>query len=341
MNQKRWRTGLIGCGAIGSRYDEGKGAANPIFTHAGMFSALPQFELACIAEIDPARREICRSAWSVPAAYGDHREMLRRECLDVIGLAVPDDVHAPVLNDILDCSRPKAIFTEKPLTKNSAEALAIGARCEAAGVALLVDYVRRYDANHRALRNFLSRGGLGRIHTVHAQYVRGILHNGCQIVNLLRFLLGEPVRVCAFGLTQGSIPGDPSLDLRLTFGSGAMALISAMDRNGYFYSVFELEIAGDKGRLHLDATGRDIRMELVVPYDEFQGFSRLAPSPSPWTKETYGEAMLTAGQEISRAADGDLANLENSWREAMRDMEVIEAAMASAAQNGAAVNLDL
>ncbi len=338
------RAGLIGCGAIGSRYDEGRStdsprANAPLYTHAGMLSALPEFELVAIAEPDQQRRAACRTAWGVPTAYAGHREMLARERLDVLCLATPDETHAALLADILELARPCAIFTEKPLAATASEARALGLRCEAAGVALLVDHVRRCDSNHLALRDFLSGSGLGPLRTVVGHYVRGIRHNGCQLVNLLRFFVGEPLCVQAFGLAQGSVADDPSLDLRLVFADGCTALVAAQDRAGYAYSLFETEFYGDRGRLRLDATGRDISLELAEPYAEFPGFTRLAQAPSPWPKETYGAAMLRAGRELARAASGQPLELALGWREAARDLEIIEAALASALAGGAEIAL--
>jgi len=338
MSNAPLRAGLIGCGAIGSRYDEGRAADGPVYTHAGMFALAPGIDFACIAEPDPARREACRSAWGV-AAYADHRKMLARERLDLVGLATPDETHAVLLVDVLDLAKPRVVFTEKPLAQGAAEARALGARFEAAGVALLVDYVRRHDENHAALRDFLAGGGIGRVHTARATYVRGIRHNGCQMVNLLRFLLGEPLRVRAFGPDQGSLPGDPSLDLRLEFPDGAVAQVAALDRAGYAFSSFTAEFAGDTGVLHLDATGRDIRLERVEPFAEFPGFARLAPAPTPWPVETYGRAMLRAGEEIVAAAAGRCPVPRSNWREAARDLEIIEAALASARAGGADIGI--
>jgi predicted dehydrogenase len=339
MKGRSLRAGLIGCGAIGSRYDEGRTEDNSIFTQAGMFSATTEIDFACITEPDPVRRKACQAAWKVPVAYADHLEMLDDAPLDIVGLATPDETHATILEDILAHSKPKVIFTEKPLCESAAKSNALGLRCETAGIALIVDYVRRHDENHTALRHFLSTGGIGQLHTVSAYYVRGIRHNGCQMINLLRFFLGDPVRVRAFGLAQGALKGDPSLDLRLEFAEGLVAQVMAMDRKGYSFSAFETEFSGDRGRVRLDATGRNIRLELIEPYPEFPDFNRLTTTNTPWPKETYGQAMLRAGQEIVRVANGEAGEIVNNWREASRDIEIIEAAITSAMMDGIPVNI--
>lgn len=338
MSRPPWRAGLLGCGAIGSAYDEGRSPDGPLFTQAGMFSDADAFELACIADPDPLRRQACARAWGVEKAYASHRELLRHEQPQVLGVATPDDTHDAILEDILDLARPRAVFLEKPLASDAARALEIGLRYDAAGVALVVHYVRRHDETHRRVRELLGNGGIGRVHDVRAQYVRGLRHNGCHAVNLLRFLFGEPLRVRAVGLEQGSVSGDPSLDVRLEFPRGLVAQLAAMDRLGYCYSVFELEISGDAGRLRLDATAEEVALFRVEPYAQFPNFSRLVPAPSGMGG-SYGHALRAAARELDLLAADPGLRLENHWREALRDLEIIEAAMASAMAQGAAVEL--
>ena len=338
MNRPPWRAGLLGCGAIGSVYDERRSLDGPVFTQAGMFSTSNAFELICIADPDSRRRQDCAQAWRVEKTYASHQELLRHEQPQVVGVATPDDTHEAILEDILDLGQPRAVFLEKPLARSAARGLEIGLGYEAAGIALVVNYVRRYDETHRRVRDFVARGGLGRVHGVCAQYVRGLRHNGCHAVNLLRFLFGEPLRVRAVGLEQGSMPLDPSLDVRLEFPCGLVAQLVAMDRLGYCYSVFELEISGDAGRLRLDATAEEVTLLRTEPSTLFPNFSRLVPAPTDMGG-TYGNALRAAARELDLLAADPGLRLENHWREALRDLEIIEAAMASAMAQGAAVEL--
>ncbi len=339
MSRKRLRAGLIGCGAIGSLYDERPlDERNAVYTHAGMLCATPEIEFVCIAEIDAKRREACQSFWQVATAYHDYREMLKEQRLDVIAVATPDETHAAIIRDIVALACPRVVFTEKPLAATAAEARELGLACESARISLLVDYVRRYDSNHREVRDFLLQGGIGHVHTVTGQYVRGIRHNGCQLINLIRFLFGEPTMVHAFGPWQGSFADDPSLDVRLEFENGLVAQMIAQDRSGYSFSVFDLEITGSKGRIYLDATGRNIKLYTVAPHVEFPGFFSLKPKTSLWPKDTYGWAMISAGRQIVNTVRGK-TDLTNIWREAFRDLEIIDSALTSAVQGGIKVNI--
>lgn len=338
MNRPPWRAGLLGCGAIGSEYDECRSPDGSVFTHAGMLSSSNAFDLACIADPNSRRRHACAQAWRVEKAYASHQELLRHEQPQVLVVATPDDTHEAILEDILNLARPLAVFLEKPLARSTAKGREIGLRYEAAGIALVVNYVRRHDETHRRVREFVSRGGIGRVHGVCAQYVRGLRHNGCHAVNLLRFLFGEPLRVRAVGLEQGSIPQDPSLDVRLEFPHGLVVQLAAMDRLGYCYSVFELEISGDAGRLRLDATAEEVALFRTEPFAQFPNFSRLVPAPSGMGG-TYGNALRFAARELDILAADPGLRLENHWREALRDLEIIEAAMSSAMAQGTAVEL--
>lgn len=329
------RAGLAGCGAIGSGYDEGR-AGRQVYTHAGMYSRLPMFELAAMADPDPERLARAGGCWGTRGLYPGVERMLREEELDVLSVATPDRTHPEVLECVLAAARrPKVVFMEKPIAGTSAEAAGLARRCAKAGVTLVVDNIRRWDANTRGVREYLLSGKLGRVETVVAHYVRGVRHNGCQAVNLLRFLLGEVGRVQALPpFDGGSLPGDPSLNVRLEFSSGAQGMLLGHDRRGYAYSIFELDVFGSGGRVSMRDAARRIRLHHVSRDAEFTNFSSLVPQANPWPRSTYGQAMLHAGRELGRLALGLATVSANPASEAVRDMAVLEAACRSAADGG-------
>jgi predicted dehydrogenase len=327
----RYRAGIIGCGNIGGRYDERENDDRSIYTHAGMYRSASAIDLICAADPNTERLEAFGRFWSPVKCYRDYKKMLGDEALDIVSIATPDETHCGIILDILRIRAPRVIFTEKPLAMNMEEALMVNEACRQKSVCLIVDYVRRWDENHRRVRDMVLKGSLGTIQSVVGYYVRGFRHNGCQMINTLQFLFGTTSSVQVIGDSNaGSFAGDPSLDVALEFESGIPARVISLDKFGYGYSIFEIDIFGKNGRLRLLDGGQRIEYCRAVEDAQFPNFSKLAVSDSDLKEPTYGKALLGAGSQMVAILSGETDRLENTARDAIDDLCVIEAAFASA-----------
>jgi predicted dehydrogenase len=338
---KMLKAGLIGCGNIGALYDEG-GNGKDVYTHAGTYRAVEGIELVCASDADSGRLRDFGSHWGVERLYGDYRAMLQAEDLDMISIATPDHTHAGIIADAANLSRARLIFSEKPLAETLAEAVRLAALCREKNIMLVVDYVRRWDRNHQALRDFIRQDGLGAIQNMTGYYVRGLKHNGCQLINLIQFLFGNISDVQALGgVDQGSIPGDPTIDFRFILPDGRDGYMLGLDRKGYSFSIYELEIFGTKGRLRLLNGGQSIRFFPVENDPNFANFRKIGEvSQTPWGESaTYGSALLHAGREFAGFLNGAGVALQNTAGVAIHDLAVIEAVLSSAQHSGLSVNV--
>lgn len=334
-----FKSGLIGCGNIGSRYDE-TANTDGIFTHAGMYSNSRAFQLECAADPDPKRRNEFSTFWNVPSMYSDYREMLAKNRFDIISIATPDETHEKIIQDILATNPPPLIFTEKPVAQSVEKALKIFRLCKEKSTTLIVDYIRRWDMRHQAIKLFLKDNGLGKIQGINGYYVRGIQHNGCQMINLLRYFFGEIKNVRAYGASSvGSIPGDPSLNLTLTLENDNCINVTALDRHGYGFSMFELDIIGTKGRIRLTDGGQSLDYYESIQDPQFANFSKLTRKNVPWGKSSYGDAMIRAGHELSGLIERPGLHPTNSLSEAIKDLCVIESALESADKNNIQIDI--
>src|SRR4051794_27022291 len=93
------RFGIIGCGVIG-----------PV--HAEAISKLPDAELVAVADSSAERAGALASTYGVPA-YGDPREMLEREELDVVNVCTPSGMHAQHAIEVMRSGRHTIV--EKPV----------------------------------------------------------------------------------------------------------------------------------------------------------------------------------------------------------------------------------
>ena len=77
---KKLRTGIIGCGKVGS-------------FHAQAYARLPGSEFAAVCDADRGRAEAFASQWGV-RAYTDVEQMCREAHLDIVSVCTPHPLHA-------------------------------------------------------------------------------------------------------------------------------------------------------------------------------------------------------------------------------------------------------
>ena len=327
---KKFRVGIIGCGNMGGLYDErgiGRGA---VYTHAGMYSHFKEFEISAAADLDRKRLSGFVRHWRAKRAYRSYADMLRAEKLDVVSIATPDETHTQILKDVLRINRPRIVFTEKPLALNAEEGLRIRDLARKLGVRIVVDYVRRWDVRHRLIKKMIEKGSLGDIISVSGYYVRGLRHNGCQLINLIQYICGKIVSVTAIDpLPSGSSGSNESLSLRCLVKPDIPCYILPLDRKGYKFSAFELDIFGSKGRLRLDATGSAAELYFVSNDKRFPNFKYLKSGKLAGSA-TYGTALLCAGREMISFLKGGKSITRNTVEESIRDLAVIDGAFRSA-----------
>jgi predicted dehydrogenase len=335
----KYKAGLIGCGNIGSYYDEREADGN-IFTHAGMYNAVGGFDLTAASDIDEKRLKECGNFWNIPRLYRDYREMLSAETFDIISIATPDQTHHAIIREVLSLNPPRVIFTEKPLANNVKTAAALYQACKEKNVILIVDYVRRWDKNHRGIKTFLERGKMGDIQHVVGYYVRGLRHNGCQMINLLHYLLGPITQVRVMGRTDGgSMAGDPSLNVECTLANGTPVTMIALDQKGCGFSIYELDIFGTSGRLRMLEGGQKIQLYNTLQHPDFPNFKKLHPVKSGWETSTYGAALKQTGEELLQVLDSESEPIVNTAVEAITDLCVIEAILESAKNNNKMISV--
>jgi len=328
-----FRAGIVGCGNIGGRYDE-RGKINGIYTHAGMYKHVKGLELVCAADTDTKRLDEFGKYWKVKHLYNDYKVMFRNEKLDIISIATPDETHYEIILNSLKNNPPRLIFTEKPLANSIEQAIEVYRKCKEKDVDLVVDYVRRWDENHQRVKKFIEQGKLGRIQATVVYYVRGLLHNGCQMINLIQFFFGKIIKVQVVGESDmGSLDGDPSLNMLLTLEDGVQVYMIAVDQKGYGFSIFEMDIFGLEGRLCLCEGGQSIELYKADSDRQFPNFKNLVKANSPWEKSTYGNAMIRAGNEFVSFLIGESKWLNNGVLDAIDDLCVIESALESARNN--------
>ena len=319
---------LIGCGKIGSEFADDP-RIKGIYTHAGAWRACAGVDLVAVCDNDGARAQRCAERWQVGACYDDPVAALEKVRPDLVSVCTPDATHFALLEQVLATPGVRGVLAEKPLATDLAQACRIVDQAAAKGIALAVNYSRRYSRGHQALRERLRRGDLGDIQRVAGAYTKGTLHNGTHWFDLARFLIGDVAAVWAHG-TLPAAGGEPTLDVGLRFAGGSSGHLAGLDANAY--SLFEMDILGTQGRVRIVDHGHALEWTRVGDSPYYSGYRTLLAD-----KREDGEledTLLHAAQDLVAAIE-EQRPPRCSGEDACAALAIGLAAMASAASGGA------
>lgn len=260
---------VIGCGRIGSSFDEGR--TEPPESHAGGYRRCDRARLAGLCDASASRVAEAAQHWRVDIAETDVQCALRRTNPVLVSVCTPDTTHAEVLRQVLDYPSVRGALAEKPLAGTAAEAREIVALAEQRGVSLAVNYSRRFHPAFQRVAEALKVGEIGPIQAVSGFYSKGLAHNGTHWLDLARWMVGEVAHVHVVGGGLAS-EEDPTVDVALSFVSGAHGLLLGCDQK--HYSIFELDILGEQGRVRITA-GPRFEWYDVRDNERFVGFRHL------------------------------------------------------------------
>ncbi len=149
------KAGVIGVGSMGKN-------------HARVYAELPGVNLAAVADVD--EEALLRIAHTYKATpYRDYREMLEKEGLDLVTVAVPTRLHAQVAKDVVGAG--VHLLVEKPITNDVASGMEVVSLAREKGVKLTVGHIERFNPAVIELKRRLQMGQLGRMFRIHARRI--------------------------------------------------------------------------------------------------------------------------------------------------------------------------
>ncbi|KKC33487.1 Gfo/Idh/MocA family protein [Devosia psychrophila] len=201
------------------------GIVGASFARAAYLPALRHVDGAEVVALASGRLESAQSAaaeFGVPAAYDDWQEMLNKHQLDLVLIATPTDLHAPITLAALD--KGAHVLCEKPTAMDVNEATAMLDKAEALGRLHMIDHELRFNPNRAKVAAMIANGDLGDIRHVNianigaswanpsarpkgdwwslAEHGGGRLGaNGSHQVDMLRWWLGPVASVVGQALT--------------------------------------------------------------------------------------------------------------------------------------------
>jgi len=230
------RTAILGCGHFARA------------RHAPHLSALPEIELVAFCDESRESAEAFNQQFASGKArvYTDYRRMFDELELDLVYICLPPFAHGDEVP--LACEHGVHFLIEKPIALSLDLAWRMVEAVRKSGVKSQVGFMWRHGEAVRRVRRHLEQCGAGALGFVSARYSCNALHrpwwrdrskSGGQLVeqiihlvDLTRYLLGEPVRVYSAqeNLFHRHVEGYTVEDASGTvirFASGGLAVLAA------------------------------------------------------------------------------------------------------------------
>jgi predicted dehydrogenase len=146
----------VGVGIVGAGFVAG--------LHAEALGRVPGAKVVGVASATPGRAEAFAAQHGIPHGYADYRVLLERPDVQMVTLALPNDLHCQVTVDA--AAAGKHVVCEKPMALNLAECDRMIAACEAAGVKLMYAEELCFAPKYVRAKQLADEGALGRVYLV-------------------------------------------------------------------------------------------------------------------------------------------------------------------------------
>jgi len=214
---KKLKAAIIGTGGISGE-------------HANGYMKNPDVELYALCDIVKERVEEKALKYGVPLerTFTDKDEMLKAlPEIDVVSVCTWNSAHAECTIAALNAG--KHVLCEKPMAMNAAEAAAMTDAAEKAGKLLMIGFVRRHGNDCKLVKEYVDDGFFGEIYYAKATYLRRngnpggwfgdksrsgggpLIDLGVHVIDMTRYLLGNPQPVSVYGATFQKLFDRPNL----------------------------------------------------------------------------------------------------------------------------------
>jgi myo-inositol 2-dehydrogenase/D-chiro-inositol 1-dehydrogenase len=322
------RFALFGAGFIGQ-------------VHGANLATNPRTKLHYIYDVNAEAAHKLASRFSATVA-ASVEEIFAAEDVDAVLIASSTNTHADLLSAAIKAGKP--VYCEKPIDMDLDRVKAVVQEAHAKPTPIMMGFSRRFDPNHRALRQAVQAGEVGVVEMIQmctrssappplayikvsgGQFRDQTIH----MFDLLCWIAGQaPVEVYATGssMMDPAITAAGDVDtsmLILKFADGALCHIDNSRHTGYGYDE-RIEVFGAEGLVESRRKPiRDVAIykgDKVIEDGMYAGwFERMAPS------------FMLALDAFAAALEGGHADYP-TLQDGLRAQMIAEAAVASLKQN--------
>ena len=267
------RVGIVGCGYQGGRL-------------AQAIALVDDLVITACADIIPERAAEMAAAQGQASAHASAEEMLANSSVDVVMVATPHHVLAPI--SMLAIRAGKHVLAEKPCGMNAAELAEVEAAAEAAGVRYLAGYSFRYIPAWYKVHELLKQGVIGEVLAVMSYIGVGsmdegwkstpetgggpLMYVGSHVIDQVRwYLQDEAVEVFASTRFRSDTQADETSSFQVKFSRGVTAQLMATQTAQGFTN--QIEIFGRQGSISMRPCGfldfeMTVSSQIVAAYQE-------------------------------------------------------------------------
>jgi predicted dehydrogenase len=148
---------VIGAGAIGH-------------DHIRSFQQHPAARVLALAEVSPERGREAADAYHIPELVTDYRSLLARQDIDIVSIALPNYLHAPVALAALKAG--KHVMVDKPMATNARDAAKLVAAAKQKKVLLMVGQNARFTPEVQTAKQLVTKGVLGEVYHAKTAWTR-------------------------------------------------------------------------------------------------------------------------------------------------------------------------
>ncbi|MBQ6264869.1 MAG: Gfo/Idh/MocA family oxidoreductase [Clostridia bacterium] len=173
-------------------------------------------EIAAICDCNRENLDFAGERYGIPEEkrITDYCDIINRDDIDIVTVAVPDRQHADISCDLLRAG--KNVLCEKPLALKREDCEKIIRAEKESGSKFMVGQICRFTPAFEKAKQFIDEGVIGEIYFAESEYAHdymylvdtwradpdrhGVIGGGCHAVDLLRWLVGDPKEVFAYGM---------------------------------------------------------------------------------------------------------------------------------------------
>lgn len=173
-------------------------------------------EINAICDCNEENLRFAGERYSIPEEkrFADYKDILHRDDIDIVTVAVPDQQHIKLSCDFLKAG--KNVLCEKPLALTREELEEIIKTADESDGKFMVGQICRFTPAFEKAKELVESGVIGEIYFIESEYAHdymklcddwradpkrhGVIGGGCHAVDLIRWIAGDPQEVFAYGM---------------------------------------------------------------------------------------------------------------------------------------------
>ena len=173
-------------------------------------------DIVAICDSDEGNLTFAGERYNIPPEkrITDYKELVNNPDIDIVTVAVPDQQHRQISCELLEAG--KSVLCEKPLALTREDCEAIVKTASNSKGKFMVGQICRFTPAFEKAKEIISSGAIGEVYFAESEYAHdyssfletwradpdrhGVIGGGCHAIDLLRWLVGDPKEVFAYGM---------------------------------------------------------------------------------------------------------------------------------------------